>query len=90
MTPIQTNTQILIALFKSTVEQSTALTKEYKQKAKMEFNIWQQQGFKLLSELEKQNQVNEEYVNNITDIYHNISIEIRNNLMNHEQKKILK
>ena len=49
MTPIQANTQVLIALFKSTVEQSTALTKEYKQKAKMEFNIWQQQGFKLLN-----------------------------------------
>ena len=86
MTPIQTNTQILIALFKSTVEQSTALTKEYKQKAKMEFNIWQQQGFKLLSELEKQNQVNEEYVNNITDIYHNINLEIKSNLMNPNKK----
>jgi len=80
MTPIQANTQILIALFKSTVEQSTALTKEYKQKAKQEFNIWQQQGFKLLSELEKQNILNEEYVNNITDIYHNINLEIKNNL----------
>ncbi len=86
MTPIQANTQILIALFKSTVEQSTALTKEYKQKAKMEFNIWQQQGFKLLSELEKQNQVNEEYVNNITDIYHNINLEIKSNLMNPNKK----
>ena len=86
MTPIQANTQILIALFKSTVEQSTALTKEYKQKAKQEFNIWQQQGFKLLSELEKQNQVNEEYVNNITDIYHNINLEIKSNLMNPNKK----
>ena len=86
MTPVQTNTQILIALFKSTVEQSTALTKEYKQKAKMEFNIWQQQGFKLLSELGKQNQVNEEYVNNITDIYHNINLEIKSNLMNPNKK----
>ena len=83
---IQTETQILIALFKSTVEQSTALTKEYKQKAKQEFNIWQQQGFKLLSELEKQNMVNEEYVNNITDIYHNINLEIKSNLMNPNKK----
>ncbi len=86
MTPVQTNTQILIALFKSTVEQSTALTKEYKQKAKQEFNIWQQQGFKLLSELEKQNQVNEEYVNSITDVYHNINLEIKSNLMNPNKK----
>lgn len=83
---IQTETQILIALFKSTVEQSTALTKEYKQKAKQEFNIWQQQGFKLLSELEKQNQVNEEYVNSITDVYHNINLEIKSNLMNPNKK----
>ena len=81
MTPVQSETQILIALFKSTVEQSTALTKEYKQKAKQEFNIWQQQGFKLLSELEKQNKINEDYVNNITDIYHNINLEIKNNLL---------
>lgn len=81
MNLVQSETQILIALFKSTVEQSTALTKEYKQKAKQEFNIWQKQGFKLLSELEKQNKINENYVNDITDIYHNINLEIKNNLL---------
>lgn len=46
-----------------------------------EFNIWQKQGFKLLSELEKQNKINENYVNDITDIYHNINLEIKNNLL---------
>lgn len=77
---IQTETQIFIALIKGVVEQSTTLTGEYKQKLKQDFNIWQQQGFKIVAELEKQNKVNEEYVNSITDIYHNINLEIRKNL----------
>jgi hypothetical protein len=77
---IQTETQIFIALIKGVVEQSTTLTGEYKQKLKQEFNIWQKQGFKILEELEKQNKINEGYVNNITDIYHNINLEIRKSL----------
>jgi uncharacterized protein (DUF302 family) len=77
---IQTETQVLIALIKGVVEQSTLLTGEYKQKLKQDFNIWQQQGFKIVAELEKQNKLNEEYVNSITDIYHNINLEIRKNL----------
>lgn len=77
---IQTETQVFIALIKGVVEQSTTLTGEYKQKLKQDFNIWQQQGFKIVAELEKQNKVNEEYVNIITDIYHNINLEIRKNL----------
>lgn len=86
MTPIQSNTQIMIALIKSTVEQSQYLTGELKMKAKQEFNIWQKQGFKMVAELEKQNLVNNEYIENITDIYHNINIEIRNNLENEKSK----
>jgi hypothetical protein len=74
---IQTETQIFIALIKAVVEQSTTLTNEYKQKLKQDFNIWQKQGFKIIEELEKQNKLNEDYVNNITDIYHNINLEIR-------------
>lgn len=81
MTPIQTETQIMIALIKSTVEQSQYLTKELKMKAKKEFNIWQKQGFEMVAELEKQNLVHEEYINSITDIYHNINLEIRKNLL---------
>lgn len=80
MDVIQKETQILIALFKSTVEQSTALTKEYKRDAKKEFTQWQTIGFRLLNELEKQNQVHEDYVNKITDIYHNINLEIKNTI----------
>jgi hypothetical protein len=77
---IQTETQVFIALIKGVVEQSTTLTGEYKQKLKQEFNIWQKQGFKIVEELEKQNKVNEEYVNDITDIYHNINLEIKKTL----------
>lgn len=77
---IQIETQIFIALIKAVVEQSTTLTSEYKQKLKQDFNIWQKQGFKIIEEIEKQNKLNEDYVNNITDIYHNINLEIRNNL----------
>ena len=83
---IQTETQIFVALIKGVVEQSTTLTNEYKQKLKQEFNIWQKQGFKIIAELERQNKLNEEYVNQITDIYHNINLEIRKNLNNAENK----
>lgn len=68
---------ILMALFKATVEQSTALTGELKQKPKQEFNIWQKQGFKLLEEMEKANMLNNEYMEKISDIYHNINLEIK-------------
>lgn len=70
---------ILMALFRATVEQSTALTGQLKQKPKQEFNIWQKQGFKLLEEMEKANMLNSEYLDSITDIYHNINLEIKKN-----------
>lgn len=68
-----------MALLKSTVDQSTVLTNHYKQKTKQDFNIWQKQGFKLLAEMESKNMINEDYLNSITDIYHNINIEIKKN-----------
>lgn len=77
---MKAETHILMALFKSTVEQSTALTGHLKQKPKQEFNLWQKQGFKLLEEMEKNNLINEDYLNSITDIYHNINIEIKRNI----------
>jgi hypothetical protein len=49
---------------------------------KQDFNIWQKQGFKLLAEMENKNMINEDYLNSITDIYHNINIEIKKNLQN--------
>lgn len=77
---MKAETHILMALLKSTVEQSTVLTNQYKQKVKQEFNIWQKQGFKLLEEMESRNMIDEEYLNSITDIYHNINIEIKKNI----------
>lgn len=77
---MKAETHILMALLKSTVEQSTVLTNQYKQKVKQEFNIWQKQGFKLLEEMENRNMIDEEYLNSITDIYHNINIEIKKNI----------
>lgn len=70
-------THILMALFKATVEQSTSLTGELKQKPKQEFTLWQKQGFKLLESMEHNNMINEDYLNSITDIYHNINLEIK-------------
>jgi hypothetical protein len=73
---------ILMALFKATVEQSTALTGQLKQRPKYEFTIWQAQGFKLLEEMEKANHLDEDYFNGISDIYHNINLEIKKSYAN--------
>jgi len=74
---MKADTHILMALFKATVEQSTALTGTLKQKPKHEFNIWQKQGFKLLEEMEKNNKLDINYLDSIGDIYHNINLEIK-------------
>jgi hypothetical protein len=71
-------TNILLALFKATIEQSTFLTGELKQKPKQSFILWQKQGVTLLNELEKVNLVSEEYLQALTDVIHNIINEIRN------------
>ena len=73
----QLETHVLIALFKATVEQSTFLKDQLKQKPKQVFNTWQNQGFTLLNQLEERNQINEEYVDSLTDVIHNIIHEIR-------------
>jgi len=68
---------ILMALFKATVEQSHYLTKELKQKPKQVFNDWQKRGFILLEEMEKNSLINADYLEKVTDVYHNINLEIR-------------
>ena len=70
-------TNILLALFKATMEQSTFLTDQLKQKPKQDFIIWQKQGLKMLDGLEKINLVNEEYFTALTDVIHNIINQIR-------------
>lgn len=80
MNEIQVETQIFIALIKALSEQSQYLTNHFKMQLKQDFNNWQKRGFDIVEQLEKQNKANEDYINNITDIYHNINLEIRNNL----------
>jgi len=72
-------TNILLSLFKATIEQSTFLTGQLKQKPKQNFNLWQQQGITLLKDLENINLVNDEYLTALTDVIHNILQEIREN-----------
>ncbi len=62
-------TNILLALFKTTIEQSTFLTGKLKQKPKQSFILWQKQGVTLLNELEKVNLVNEEYLENSLNLF---------------------
>jgi hypothetical protein len=45
---------ILIGLFRSTVEQTNMLTGETKREAKMIFNIWTKEGYKLVNLIEKE------------------------------------
>ena len=68
---------ILIALFKATVEQSAFLTNEFNHKPKQVFNIWQKHGDMLLDQLEKTNVVNQQYIEALTDVIHNIIQGIR-------------
>ena len=73
----QLENHILIGLFKATIEQSTMLKNQFSHKPKQVFNSWQNQGNTLLNELEKRNEINEDYINSITDIIHNIMDGIR-------------
>jgi hypothetical protein len=70
---------ILMALFKATIEQSSYLTGVLNQKPKQVFNDWQKRGVILLNEMEKHKLIDLEYLEKITDIYHNINLEIRRN-----------
>ena len=74
---IQIQSTILIALFKSTVEQSTTMTGKYNRKPKEIFQRWQRLGFKLLDSLEKETIVDPESMDNITDCYHNMNLEFK-------------
>jgi hypothetical protein len=68
---------ILIALFKTTIEQSTFIKDQFRQKPKQVFNTWQNQGNLLINELESRNMINEDYLNGLSDVIHNILQEIR-------------
>ena len=70
---------IMLALMKATIEQSEHLRGELKQKPKQVFNRWNNMGNCLLDELEKRNVVNEEYLDQLTDIIHDVLHEVRKN-----------
>lgn len=70
---------IMLALLKATIEQSEYLRGELKQKPKQVFNNWSNLGHTLLDQLEKKNIANEDYLNELTDVIHNVMVEIRNN-----------
>lgn len=72
---------IMLALMKATIEQSEYLRGELKQKPKQIFNAWSGLGNKLLDELERRNIANEEHLEDLTDIIHNVMAEIRNNAL---------
>lgn len=65
---------ILMGIFKALVEQTTTLTGHLSQKTKKDFNQFQKLGFKLLNGLEKNNKLNEEYLNTLSDAYHEVGI----------------
>lgn len=78
---MKADVHIQLALFKATVEQSTALNGKLNQRPKQLFNEWVKVGNKLWDEMLKTNQVNEEYLDSISDIYHNINLEIKKNIV---------
>ena len=71
---------IMLALMKATIEQSEYLRGQLKQKPKQVFNNWSNLGNTLLEELEKKNIANEDYLNELTDVIHDVMATIRKEL----------
>jgi len=71
---------IMLALMKATIEQSEYLRGQLKQKPKQVFNNWSNLGNMLLEELEKKNIANEDYLNELTDVIHDVMATIRKEL----------
>ena len=67
--------EILIALFRATVEQTENLTGQTRFEAKKIFNQWQRQGYKLLDLIEKSS--SEDDLDQITDLIHDSINQIR-------------
>jgi len=75
---IETERLIFIAVMKALSEQSTYLTGELKMKLKQDFNILVKHCDSLINDLEcKLTDVQKEYIQEVTDVYHNITIELR-------------
>lgn len=78
---LATERLILIALMKAFSEQSTYLTGELKYQLKQDLNNMVKRTDDFVNSIEKRlNEPQKEYLQSITDIYHNINLEIRKNL----------
>jgi hypothetical protein len=70
---------IFIGLMKALSEHSTFLTGEFKMKLKQDFNVLVNHCDHLIADLENRlNDSQKEYLQQVTDVYHNINIEMRN------------
>lgn len=75
---IETERLIFIAIMKALSEQSTYLTGELKMKLKQGFNVLVKHCDSLINDLEyRLTDVQKEYIQDVTDVYHNITIELR-------------
>ena len=74
---IELESCIMAALFKATIEQTTMLTGNLKQRPKQLFVQWQKIGFQLLEEMEKNSITDEETLSKLADMYHAIDNKIR-------------
>ena len=68
---------ILIALFKTTVEQKTMLKGKLNGRFKQLFNIWEAQGNRLMQEFEGKEVTLDEHLEQISDVLHESVNEIR-------------
>ncbi len=78
---------ILIALFKTTVEQQTMLKGKFTGKSKQRFNLWQNQGNMFLDEIEGKNQINDDQIEAISDVLHDTMAEIKRKITPKENGK---
>ena len=78
---------ILIALFKTTVEQQVMLKGNFTGKSKQRFNLWQNQGNMFLDELEGKNQLNDDQIEAISDVLHDTMSEIKRQITPKENDK---
>lgn len=70
MTQLEKEKLITMALFKATAEQSTHLIKKFKHQTKRDFNLWLNQGFKVLEAIEKENPEYYKLIEELSDTIH--------------------
>lgn len=71
---------VLIALFKATVDQSATLINELKQKPKKEFNEWMRAGWRMMNEFEKNELTNADYLEQLSGVYHMVNADVKEQL----------